>query len=138
MEAVAKGSFEIAFPSHVLARAHMQPHFSPTKVPTGAMVYALRTQLEASNTSFLAEEDSPSMLAVQMTAGSSMRALGCSFHGWDGAHVVLTGGELEMDLCDFRERCGSGEGGLAFRQGAPVWPNTWLSRRLGSLCLWVF
>lgn len=68
------------------------------------MVYALRTQLEASNASFLAAEDSPSMLAVQMTSGSTMRALGCAFRGWEGAHVVLTDGELDMDMCDFRGR----------------------------------
>ncbi|CAN0544006.1 unnamed protein product, partial [Ectocarpus sp. 12 AP-2014] len=42
------------------------------------------------------------MLAVEMTSGSSMKALACSFSGWEGPYVVLTGGELEMDLCDFR------------------------------------
>lgn len=67
------------------------------------MVYALRTQVEAHNASFLAA-DSPSMLAVQMTDGSSMKALACSFWGWEGPYVVLTGGQLEMDACDFRGR----------------------------------
>lgn len=73
-------------------------------MPTGALVYALRTQVEAHNASFLAPEDSSAMLAVQMTGGSSMKALACSFRGWQGSNVVLTGGQLEMDACDFRGR----------------------------------
>lgn len=67
------------------------------------MVYALSTQLVAWNASF-SVDDAPSMLAVEMASGSSMKALACSFSGWEGPYVVLTGGELEMDLCDFRGR----------------------------------
>lgn len=73
------------------------------QVPTGAMVYALGTELEAHNASFLSVGIS-SMLALQMTSGSSMKALSCSFRGWTGSYVVLTGGVLEMDMCDFRGR----------------------------------
>ena len=76
---------------------------SAGKVPTGAMIYALATVLIAEEAEFVAS-DSPAMLAVQMTAESSMRALACSFKGWDGTYVVLTGGYLEMDKCDFRGR----------------------------------
>lgn len=79
-------------------------NLSTSQVPNGALVYALSTQLEANNASFWAAPDSPSMLAVQMTDGSSMKALGCSFRGWEGPYVVLTGGQLEMDACDFRGR----------------------------------
>eukprot|EP00903_Cladosiphon_okamuranus_P009052 g8654.t1 len=72
------------------------------EVPTGALIYALSTQVEAHNATFWAAEGSPNMLAVQMTDGSSMKALASSFRGWHGSYVVLTGGELEMDACDFR------------------------------------
>lgn len=75
---------------------------------TGAMIYALETKLEANNASFLAS-DATSMLAVQMSEGSSMKALKCSFKGWMGLYVVLTGGLLEMDLCDFRGRYAAGQ-----------------------------
>lgn len=68
------------------------------------MVYALTTQLAANDAVFWAAEGTPSMLAVQMTDGSSMRAFACSFRGWEGTYVVLTGGQLEMDMCDFRGR----------------------------------
>lgn len=67
------------------------------------MIYALTTVLIAEEAQFVTSE-SPSMLAVQMTAGSSMRALGCSFRGWEGPYVVLTGGYVEMDKCDFKGR----------------------------------
>ena len=67
------------------------------------MIYALTTVLIAEETEFVTS-DSPSMLAVQMTSGSSMRALECSFRGWEGPYVVLTGGYLEMDKCDFKGR----------------------------------
>lgn len=73
------------------------------KVPTGAMVYALTTELIAEKAEFVTK-DSPSMLAVQMTKGSSMKALETLFRGWDGPYVILTGGYLEMDMCDFKGR----------------------------------
>ncbi|CAN0530676.1 unnamed protein product, partial [Ectocarpus sp. 12 AP-2014] len=55
------------------------------EVPTGAMVHALSTQLVAWNASF-SVDDAPSMLAVEMTSGSSMKALACSFSGWEGPY----------------------------------------------------
>ena len=73
------------------------------KAPTGAALYASGGDVVAHNAS-LVSKGIPSMLAVQITSGTSMKALACSFRGWTGDYVVLTAGELEMDMCDFRGR----------------------------------
>lgn len=73
------------------------------QAPTGAMIQAIQTNLEANNATLLAQ-DVPAMIAVLMTQGSTMKAFRCSFSGWTGTEVVLTGGLLEMDMCDFRGR----------------------------------
>lgn len=73
------------------------------KAPTGAVLYASGGSVEAHNASF-ESAGSGSILAVQITSDSSMKALSCLFKGWMGSYVVLAGGDLEMDMCDFKDR----------------------------------
>lgn len=64
------------------------------------MLYLLDANLSAIGVTF-ASTDAPAMIAVQANSGCMMKALNCTFRGWEGSSVVLALGQLEMDACKF-------------------------------------
>lgn len=73
------------------------------QVPSGAMVFALDSDLKTHGASFLSAGLSD-MYAVHMNSGCTMKVFDSTFSGWAGTRVIFTEGELEMDSCDLRGR----------------------------------